>query len=134
MQAFLQISAERYPDRICTITDGHRLTYRDVNRLSDMVGRGLLRLGLTKGDRVAIMMPNSHEFIILYYGILKAGGVVAAVNPQYKPRELEFQLRDSGARFLIAFKDQMDVISIIEDSTAIEHVIISEPDDLHRIG
>ena len=104
LQQFLEESAARYPDNVAIhFKPSHqgfaksRLTYRELNDLSDRMAAALADRGLKKGDRVAIFMPNIPQFIITYYGILKAGGVVVASNPTYTEPELEHQLKDSGA-------------------------------------
>ena len=104
LQQFLEESAARYPDNVAIhFKPSHqgfaksRLTYRELNDLSDRMAAALADRGVKKGDRVAIFMPNIPQFIITYYGILKAGGVVVASNPTYTEPELEHQLTDSGA-------------------------------------
>ena len=70
-----------YGDATCLIYKDVSLTYKDVDELSDRIARFLLKQGLAKGERVGIFLPNTPEFVISYYGILKAGGVVMAINP-----------------------------------------------------
>jgi long-chain acyl-CoA synthetase len=81
------------------------MTYGQVDDLSSRFATSLLSLGVRKGDRVAIFMPNMPQFVLAYFGILKAGGVVVPCSPLYKPKELEFQLGDSGASVVIAAND-----------------------------
>ena len=85
----------------CTIYEGETLTYQAVDDLSDRVARYLLGKGLQKGERVGILLTNSPAFVISYFGILKAGGVVMALNPAYRPAEIELQAVESGIQFLI---------------------------------
>ena len=107
LYAFLEESAAKYPDKPAIhFKPSHQgfaksmLTYRQVNDLSDRMAAALAALGVKKGDRVAIFMPNIPQFVIAYYGILKAGGVVVASNPTYTEPELEHQLKDSGAKVI----------------------------------
>ncbi len=72
------------------------MTYNTVDDLSDRMARFLLSQGLQKGDRVGIFLPNTPEFVISYYGTLKAGGVVMAINPAFRPSELKRQAAESG--------------------------------------
>ena len=72
---FLEEAARKYPDRSCTIFRGTTISFRQMNELTDCVAAALSALGVRKGDRVGIVMPNSPQFVMAYYGILKAGGV-----------------------------------------------------------
>ena len=84
---FLGEAAKKYPDRACTIFKGAVISYKEMDALSDHMAAALVGMGVKKGDRVGIFMPNVPQFIITYFGILKAGGVVVAVNPTYPPDE-----------------------------------------------
>ena len=97
----LDDSAARGPDRPCTSFFGRRLSYRGMTDASDRLAAALQRLGVAPGARVALLLPNSPPFIIAYYGALKAGAVVVALNPLANADELTFHLRDSGAETLI---------------------------------
>ena len=81
------------------------MVYREVDELSARFASALVSLGVEKGDRVALIMPNIPQFVISYFGTLEAGGTVVACNPLYKERELEHQLRDSGAKVVVATRD-----------------------------
>jgi len=93
------------PVKTCIRFQGATMTYRQVEDLSSRFASALISLGMRKGDRVAIFMPNMPQFVLAYFGILKAGGVVVPCSPLYKPKELEFQLRDSGASVVVAAND-----------------------------
>jgi long-chain acyl-CoA synthetase len=77
----LEEAARKYPDRACTIFKGAVISYRAMNEATDRIAAALADMGVKKGDRVGIFMPNTPQFIIAYFGILKAGGVVVATNP-----------------------------------------------------
>ncbi len=94
-------SAKRSPNNPCVYYQGKTLTYAEVDDLSSRFASGLKSLGLEKGDRVAMVLPNTPQFVISYFGIMKAGGVVVPCSVLYKPEELEHQLKDSGATFVI---------------------------------
>jgi long-chain acyl-CoA synthetase len=79
------------------------LSYEQVDQLSGRVAATLLALGLERGDRVAVQLPNVPEFLLCYFGILKAGLVMVPLNPLLKAREVAYQLSDSGARLLVTF-------------------------------
>jgi len=98
-------AAARDPRKACIRFQGASMTYGQVDDLSSRFAASLASLGVKKGERVAIFMPNMPQFILAYFGILKAGGVVVPCSPLYKARELEFQLRDSGASIVVAAND-----------------------------
>jgi long-chain acyl-CoA synthetase len=100
----LRQSAARLPDKTALILDGARLTYAELDDLSDRVAANLAADGLAPGQPVGLMLPNLPEFVIAYYGILKAGGVVVPINPLYHGPEVAHYLGDSGARVLIAWE------------------------------
>ena len=85
-------------------------TYREVERLINALSLRLLGLGLRVGERVAVLLPNIPEFVISYYAILKAGGIVAAMNPNYKRQELEFLLIDSTPHLVICLKNHLEIL------------------------
>ena len=94
---FLTRAARDYPEQTAMIFKGSRISYRLLDDLSDALAAGLIANGFQKDDRAVIYMPNTPQFVITYYGILKAGGIVVATNPLYSERELEHQLADCGA-------------------------------------
>ncbi len=98
-------AAARDPKKACIRFQGASMTYGQVDDLSSRFATALVSLGVKKGDRVAIFLPNMPQFVLAYFGILKAGGVVVPCSPLYKAKELEFQLRDSGASVLLAAND-----------------------------
>jgi len=100
--SLLTDSANRHPQNLCIHFQGRNLTYAQVDEISSRFASALVSLGVKKGDRVAIFMPNIPQLVISYFGILKAGGIVVMCNPIYKDRELEHQLRDSGAEVVVA--------------------------------
>src|SRR5690349_1750444 len=80
LYSFLEEAAAKFPDRPCTIFQGRRVSYHEMNDLADRMAAGLAAIGVKQGDRVGLFMPNIPQFVIAYYGILKAGGVVVATN------------------------------------------------------
>ena len=86
-------------------------------------------LGLRKGDRIAMMMPNLLQYPVAIFGALRAGLIVVNVNPLYTPRELEHQLRDSGAKTIVIFENSAHVLQPVLDNVKIEHVIITKIGD-----
>jgi len=113
-----------YGDSTCTVYEGQTLDYQAVDDLSDRVARYLLKQGLKKGDRVGILLPNSPAFVISFYGILKAGGVVMALNPAYRPAEIETQATESGIRILIMSAASFSTIEPVLPKIGLEAVVV----------
>ena len=110
---------------------GRTLSYADLGRLSRDFAAYLQSLpGLGKGDRVAIMSPNLLQYPVALFGILRAGMTVVNVNPLYTPRELEHQLRDSGAKAIVVLENFASVLQQVRANTPVEHVITTEVGDL----
>jgi long-chain acyl-CoA synthetase len=103
----------------------NRINYNKLKDLTDRLATALVELGVKKGDRVALLMPNFPQYIIAFYGILKAGAIVSASNVLYTEHELLYQINDSGAEVLIAHDSQLEKINNIRNSTSLRHVVIS---------
>jgi long-chain acyl-CoA synthetase len=97
----LSTTTRKHPDNLAFSYRRQTLTYQKLDTLTDRLAAGLHRLGIGKGSRIVLLLPNGLDFVIAYYGILKTGGTVVPVNPLDKPREIAFYLRDSGAVGLI---------------------------------
>jgi long-chain acyl-CoA synthetase len=121
----LEHTAARYPDRVATIFFGAKLTYRALNESANRFAHALLNLGLQQGDRVALMLPNCPQFLIAFYGALKAGAVVTAINPLYTPRELTYQLNDADAATLVTLSKFYPTVEAVRDTTALRRVIVT---------
>src|SRR5438270_5655168 len=89
-----------FADRVAILFEGRTLTYRELDEASNRVANALTGLGVHRGERVAIYLPNTPEFAIVYYGILKAGAVAVSINAIFKQQEVAFILNDSGSRLL----------------------------------
>ncbi|QQG49225.1 MAG: long-chain fatty acid--CoA ligase [archaeon] len=119
----------------CLRYQGRTLTYSEVDKLSSRFAAALEGLGLHKGERVAIFSPNTPQFVIAFFGILKAGGVVVPCSPRYKERELELQLRDSGSTIVVAANDVVrgnDLFEALEKCRSrlpLRHVITASVTD-----
>ena len=102
LAATLTQSAAAYPDRAAVRLDQHLLNYRDLDEASARAASWLRGRGIQPGGRVALMLPNVPEFPVLYYGILRAGGIVVPMNPRLKAREVAYYLADSQAALALA--------------------------------
>ena len=119
-----------YPDNKAFANFGVSMSYRQVAKNSRSFAAYLQNvLGLKKGDRLAIMMPNLLQYPVAVFGALRAGLIVVNVNPLYTPRELEHQLRDSGAKAILIFEGSAHVLQEVMDKVNIEHVIITKIGD-----
>jgi long-chain acyl-CoA synthetase len=123
-------SCNEFRDRVAYINFGVELTFGQVDRHSAAFGASLQAMGLEKGDRVAIMMPNVLQYPIAVFGTLRAGLVAVNTNPLYTPRELKHQLNDSGAKAIVIMENFASVLEAVIDDTAVEHVIIARMGDL----
>ncbi len=140
--AFLEQTARRNPNGIAIVFEGMELTYGQLNELSSRFGAALQGLGLKKGDRVAVHLPNCPHFAIAYYGVLKAGGVFTPLSPLLSPRESSYQLNDSGAETLITLDESFPDIQPVLAGTGVKRVITASLADcqtnltapLNRIG
>jgi len=122
---FLEQSAKDFPERPCSIFKGAVITYREMSELTDRLAAGLVARGVSKGDRVAIFMPNSPQFVIAFYAILKAGGVVVATNPLYTHREIEHQTNDSGAELMLVMSNFYNAVKEVRPDTRLQKLIVT---------
>ena len=128
----LESSFEKYADNQAFACMGKVITYRELNRLSRNFAAYLQNdLGLQKGDRVALMMPNVLQYPIALFGILRAGLVAVNVNPMYTPRELEHQLNDAGASAIIILSNFAHVLEEVLDKVSLKQVLLTELGDMH---
>jgi len=126
MPKVLADMARKHPDRTATLFKGAKLTYRELNELVDKFAAGLQKLGIKKGDRVAIHLPNCPQFPISYYATLRVGGIVVPCNPVYVAREMEHQLSDSGTEVIITLSAFYPLIKQIRDKAKLRHVIVTK--------
>jgi long-chain acyl-CoA synthetase len=122
---FLEEAARKYPDRACTIFKGAVITYREMNAIADRIAAALADMGVKKGDRVGIFMPNTPQFVMVYYGILKAGGAVVATNPLYTPPEIEHQASDAGIEYMFVMTNFYETIKKAQPKTKIKKLIVT---------
>ena len=125
----LRESAARRPDHPALLFYGKETSYRTLSEQVHQCARALLGMGLRKGDRVAIMLPNVPQCVIAYYGVLAAGGVVVMTNPLYVEHELQVQMRDSGAKIIIALDFLYPKIEKIKADTALSAIILTSVKD-----
>ncbi len=125
----LDQTASRFPSNTAFIYYGTKITYAQFSSLANRFAIGLQRLGVRKGDRIAIALPNIPQYPIAFYGALRAGAVVVPTNPLYTEREMHHQLADSGAKILVMLDSFYPIIRDIHKQTPLEHIIITSPAD-----
>jgi len=125
MPAILEEMARKHPERTAVIFKGTKLTYRQLNESVDRFAVALQGLGVKKGDRVAVHLPNVPQFPIAYYAILRIGGIVVPCNPLYTAREMRHQLNDSGAEIIVTLSLMYPLIKQIRADTKLCHVIVA---------
>ena len=142
LQQLLTDSARRFPDQIAVrlllkylplkIRVQSTLTYRQLDEATDRCAAALQALGVKKGDRISLMLPNIPEQVIAYFGAVKAGAIVVNTNPTYTPRELLHQLKDSGAETIVMVSGLYERLASIREQTAIKNILITDiPASLH---
>ncbi|MCD6581808.1 MAG: long-chain fatty acid--CoA ligase [Desulfuromusa sp.] len=124
--SMLDEAAERYPNQIFTIYQGAKKTYKKVRETADRVAGFLRSKGVKKGDRVALFLPNIPQFPEIYFGVLKAGAVCVTCNPLYTAEELNFQLKDSGAKVAFCMDHPIFYPTTVKaiDDTDVETVVV----------
>ncbi|NBB93293.1 MAG: long-chain-fatty-acid--CoA ligase [Gammaproteobacteria bacterium] len=123
-------SCNEFRDKVAYVNFGAELTFGQVDRHSAAFAAHLQAMGLEKGDRIAIMMPNVLQYPIAVFGALRAGLVVVNTNPLYTARELKHQLIDSGAKAIVIMENFASVLEAVIDDTEIEHVILTSMGDM----
>ncbi|WP_028009472.1 AMP-binding protein [Solimonas flava] len=129
--AMFEQSCARFGDQIAYECMGQTLSFAELDRLTQDFASYLQNvLGLQRGDRVALMMPNLLQYPVSLFGVLRAGLVVVNVNPLYTPRELEHQLRDSGAKAIVIVENFCTTLQQVIANTPVQHVITTQIGDL----
>jgi long-chain acyl-CoA synthetase len=119
-------ACRRYADLTAYISMGKTLSYAELDRKSAEFAGWLQSLGLKKGSRVALMMPNVFQYPVCLFGVLRAGCVVVNVNPLYTPRELEHQMKDSGAEAIVVVENFAHTVEqVLPHLTALKHVVVT---------
>lgn len=128
--ALFEASCAKFADRLAFSSMGRGMTFRELEQQSRKVGAWLQSKGLVKGDRVAVMTPNILQNPVTVYGILRAGMVVVNVNPLYTPRELEHQLKDSGAKAIVVLENFAHTVEQVVARTDVKHVVVCTMGDM----
>ncbi len=131
LREFLEQSFARYSSLPAFTNMGHSISFGELDQLSRYLGAWLQKnAGLSKGDRVAVMMPNVIQYAIAVAAILRAGLTVTNINPLYTPRELEHQLRDSGAKAIIIVENFAKTLEKVRNNTDVKTVVVTAIGDM----
>lgn len=125
----LRNTAKKYPKKEAIIFYDKKITYKELDTLSDKFATALADMGVKKGDRVALFLANCPQYVISFFGGLKAGATLVPCNPMYKERELEHQLNDSGAETIVALGSIYKVVKNVREKTGLKNIIVTGIED-----
>ena len=129
---FLSGAARRHPDNIAFSYQERRLSFGELDTQTSRLAACLTELGVRGGDNIALFLPNSLEFVIGYYGILKTGATVVPASPLYKTEDLKRQLDDCGAIAIITDRNSYPVIREIKEKTALKIIILTDSEGIQE--
>jgi long-chain acyl-CoA synthetase len=130
LHKYLDRAAEEYPDNLALFFEGVKINYRELKELVDRAANGFAKLGVKKGDTVAIMLINCPQFVISYFGALKCGATIAPINPLSMPKELRVYLQDTGAKTIIVLNFFYKVVEAVRKESNLENVIVTAAWDM----
>ncbi len=122
---FMEENAKKHPESICTIFKGAQITYKEMNAYTDRLAAGLADLGVKKGDRVGIFIPNTPQFVMAFFAILKLGAIAVATNPLYSAREIEHQVNDSGIEIMIVMSNFYKLVKEVQSRTRLRTIVVT---------
>lgn len=125
LHEILEKTAKEHPEKAAIAYSGNSIAYAELDSLCKRFAAALAGLGVKKGDRVAIFLPNIPQFVIAYYGALKAGAVVTAISPLHKEREVAYQLGDSGAETIVALDQLYSIVETVWQKTKLKNAIVT---------
>jgi long-chain acyl-CoA synthetase len=126
----LNISTQKFPNNKCLIYEDFEFSYSEVEYLTNRLASGLIHLGVKPGNRVGIVLPNIPQFIIAYFGILKTGAIVVAINPQYRPREIVEMVNSSQVKTLFCMNEKIHEIIDVKTKSCLKTIIKCHNEDL----
>ncbi len=129
LQKILTKTAANYPKKNAITYNEREISYSQLETLSNKFANSMIKLGVNKGDRVALFLPNIPQFIISYFGALKAGAVVTAISPLHREREVEYQLGDSDAETIVTLDSTLPIIKNVKHKTQLRNVITTNLQD-----
>ena len=121
----LDKSAEKHPEATVIIFQDKSMTYKELKDQVDRFATALQKMGVEREDKIALFLPNIPQFVISYYGALKAGAIVTAISPLYKEREVKHQINDSGAETLVVLDLLYPAVEKVKDETGLKRIIVT---------
>jgi long-chain acyl-CoA synthetase len=129
LHAVLEKTAKEHPEKVAIAYLKREITHAELDSLSNKFAGALAALGVKKGDRVAVFLPNIPQFVITYFGVLKAGAVLTAISPLHKEREVEYQLGDSEAETIVALDSLYPIVEKVWSKTKLKNVVVTSAED-----
>jgi len=117
-------AAKQYKEKTAVVMGHQQISYAELDRASNKIANALIKMGITKGDRVAMLLPNSPEFVIIYFGIVKSGGIAVPLDTKYKAAELNSLFEDCQPKILVIDSSLLkSIVSALPQFKSIEHII-----------
>ncbi len=129
LHELLRKNAKKHPENTAIAFFKREMTYSELDLLSDQFAVWLVDLGIQKGDRVAVFLPNIPQFLIVYFGILKVGAVLTAISPLHKEREVAFQLNDSKAKTIVTLDTLFPIVKRVWRETSLKNAVITNMEE-----
>jgi long-chain acyl-CoA synthetase len=124
--ALLTRTAEQFPEKSAIVFGDRRISYRELDRDAGRLAQGLLAVGLSRGDRLALFMPNRPEYEIAFFGATRAGLVPTPLNPSYKAQEARYQLAEAGAAAIVVDPSLLPIVDAIRgELPSLQHVVVA---------
>ncbi|MFA5571876.1 MAG: long-chain fatty acid--CoA ligase [Crenarchaeota archaeon] len=130
LHELLSRAAENYPEKTAIVYEEQEITYAKLDYLTNQFSDLLLKLKIKKNDRIALYLPNTPQFIIAFFGALKAGTTLTTINPLHREREVECQLCDSGAETIVTIESLAPIVSKVMKKTKIKNMITTKLTDI----
>ncbi len=129
LHAILEKTGKEHPEKAAIAYFEREITYAELDSLSNQFAGALSALGVKKGDRVAVFLPNIPQFVITYFGVLKAGAVLTAISPLHKEREVAYQLNDSEAETVVALDSLYPIVKKTWQKTKLKNAVVTSLED-----
>ncbi len=126
-------ACKQYPGMVCFSYNDVQFTYQEVEIFTERIAAGLVQLGIQQGDHVGMILPNIPQFGLVYFGILRAGAVVVAINPQYRPREIAGMITTGQVKAVIALDTKIPDLRLACTETPISLIIQCKTTDFSEL-
>ena len=124
--SMLEDAARRHPDEPAIAWFGHHLSYRDLLREVERFSAVLAGLGVKKGDRVGLILPNCPQYVMAYYATARLGAIIVGNNPLYTQRELSHQLKDAGCEVVVVLDSLYESLAAVRDGVGVREVVATK--------